>query len=275
MRGLAVALVVVLAAMGPARADIREGFDALNRGDYDTALRVFGELADQGDADAMFELGRMHSEGLGVTPDEESAAALFLRAARLGHTDAQVAIGYAYDFALGVAHDPAQAEEWYARAVEGGSLTALNNLAYSWAERDFRLDAALDMIKRVVAIEPEVASYLDTLGWVLFKQGKYEAAILPLCRASVLDSGHPEVALHFGDALWMIGHVARARAQWQHALDLSADGSMLSTSGVHYMGVQEREAWTAELRSRLAHGLSDAPVATPVELPRDCADLTS
>lgn len=273
-RMLTLAVVILLLVAVPARADLGEGYDALDRGDYEAALRIFGELAAANDADALYALGTMHADGLGVPADHRLAAEHFRRAAELGHAGGQVAIGYASDFALGVPHDPAQAERWYAKAMASGSITAMNNLAYSWAERNVRLDEAQPLIKRVLAVEPDNSSYLDTLGWILFKQGRYETSVIPLCRASVLEPGHPEVAIHFGDALWMIGQFARARAQWQRALDLSADPAALSRAGRDYMGIQD-ESWTADLRGRLANGLADLTIPTPVEMPRDCADLTS
>jgi TPR repeat protein len=203
------------------------------------------------------------------------AADYYRQASELGHSGAQVALGYAYDFALGVPHDRMQAEQWYARAMASGSVTGMNNLAYSWADQGIRLDEARNLIMQVLAVAPDEATFLDTLGWILFKQGKYEASLIPLCRASVLESGHPELTRHFGDALWMVGEFARARAQWEHALDLTADPAMLSESGRDFLGVQDIAAWTADLRARLAHGLTDDTIPATVEIPHACADLTS
>lgn len=77
----------------------------------------------------------------------------------------------------------------------------MNDLAYAWADRNVRLGEALSLITRVLTVGPDNASYLDTLGRILFKQGNHEAAAMPLSRASVLISDHPEVVIHFGDAL--------------------------------------------------------------------------
>lgn len=45
----------------------------------------------------------------------------------------------------------------------------MNDLAYAWADRNVRLGEALSLITRVLAVEPDNAFYLDTLGWFLFK----------------------------------------------------------------------------------------------------------
>jgi len=60
-------LLVVLAA--PAWADWDEGVAAYKRGDYATALREFRVLAEQGDAEAQFNLGLMYDKGQGVPQD--------------------------------------------------------------------------------------------------------------------------------------------------------------------------------------------------------------
>ena len=57
---------------------------------------------------------------------------------------------------------------------------ALNSLSYMLAERGMRLPEAVDLAQRAVKIEPDNPSYLDTLGWALFKQGKAEEAAEPL-----------------------------------------------------------------------------------------------
>ena len=50
-----------------AEADFQAGMDAYERGDYETALKKFLPLADQGDADAQYNLGAMYYDGTGCT----------------------------------------------------------------------------------------------------------------------------------------------------------------------------------------------------------------
>ncbi|MCH8040747.1 MAG: sel1 repeat family protein [Nitrospinae bacterium] len=58
--------------------------DAVERGDYDTALKEWRPLAEQGDATAQRNVGRMHFEGLGVPQDYREAAKWFRLAAEQG-----------------------------------------------------------------------------------------------------------------------------------------------------------------------------------------------
>jgi TPR repeat protein len=269
---LAIALFF-LAATAPALADVGEGYDALDRGDYATALRIFEDLAAANDAAAIYALGWMHADGVGVPRDERAAAALFTRGADLGQAEAQNALGYAYDFGLGLPVDPAAAQLWYGRAAAQGLLIAKNNLAYSWSEEGRNLEAALDLMREVLAGEPEHSAYLDTLGWIYVRLGRYGEAVPPLCRAAELEPGSPEIALHLGDALWQSGHAADARQAWQRALELQARPADLSKSGADYLAVQGGPAWRAMLETRIATGIPG--VAAPAPLPAACAVPTS
>jgi TPR repeat protein len=273
MRRAVLAVVLFLAIAAPALADVNEGYDALDRGDYATALRIFEDLAATNDAEAIYALGWMHADGVGVPQDERAAAALFARGANLGLAAAQNALGYAYDFGLGLPADHATAMRWYERAAEQGLLIAKNNLAYSWSEEGRNLETALDMMHEVRAGEPERATYLDTLGWIYFQLGRYGEAVPPLCRAAELEPGSPEVALHLGDALWRSGHAPEARQSWQRALDLQASPADLSRSGSDYLGIQDAPTWRAMLEARIASGIPGA--AEPDPLPAACAVPTS
>ena len=54
---------------------------------------------------------------------------------------------------------------------------ALNYLGYMLAERGERLDESVELIKRALAIDPDNGSYLDSLGWAYFKDGKLDLAV--------------------------------------------------------------------------------------------------
>lgn len=80
MSGLA-----VLALAAPALADVKDGVDAWSRGDYPAAVKEWQAPADQGDPDAMFNLGQAYRLGLGVTADASRAEYYYARAADAGH----------------------------------------------------------------------------------------------------------------------------------------------------------------------------------------------
>lgn len=96
-----------------------------------------------------------------------------------------------------------------------------NDLGYTWADRGEHLDRALRMVRLAVAAEPLNGAYLDSLGWVYYKMGRFDDARTYLSRAAQLRSGQDAVVQdHLGDAEYRLGDLAAARRQWQKALTL-------------------------------------------------------
>jgi tetratricopeptide (TPR) repeat protein len=94
---------------------------------------------------------------------------------------------------------------------------ALNYLGYMLADRNVRLEEAYDLIKRAVDLEPDNGAYLDSLGWVYFRQGKLDDARGLLERA-LERMPDPTVRDHLGDVYLKLGKTKEAIAQWQDSL---------------------------------------------------------
>jgi tetratricopeptide (TPR) repeat protein len=97
-----------------------------------------------------------------------------------------------------------------------------NDLGYLWAERDKNLDQAEIMTRRAVTQEPENGSYLDSLGWVLFKRGKVDEAIQTLEKAAKVKKSDATILDHLGDAYYRVGRSREARDSWRKAQELLA-----------------------------------------------------
>jgi TPR repeat protein len=97
-------------------------------GDYASALRLWRELAQQGDAPAQTRLGRMYRDGRGVLRDDQQAVEWFRKAAEKDNASAQTALGYMYQQGRGVAGDYNEALQWFRKAAEQGYAPAQNNL---------------------------------------------------------------------------------------------------------------------------------------------------
>lgn len=99
--------------------------------------------------------------------------------------------------------------------------TTLNNdLGYLYADRGKNLDKAKQMIQKALTDEPENGSYLDSMGWVLFKLGEYDEAIKYLEKAIENREGGDEVILdHLGDAYDKAGRSQDAIRVWTEALE--------------------------------------------------------
>ena len=110
------------------QADIQTGQDALNRGDYATAMREFQAAAKEGNAYAQVFIGTMYYQGEGVPQDYAQAAAWIRKAAEQGLAGAQYNLGQLYRLGQGVPQDYAQAASLYRKAAEQGYALAQTHL---------------------------------------------------------------------------------------------------------------------------------------------------
>ena len=116
-----------------------------------------------------------------------------------------------------IALDPANAAEAY------------NYLGYMWADHNMHLDEAEEMIKHALEIEPNNGSYLDSLGWVEFRKGKFDQALIDLLRAAKnIERDDPIVFEHIGDIYLKLDRVSEALGSWQKALALDPKNKKLA-----------------------------------------------
>lgn len=121
MRGLLLASLFIVSVASSASATVRAGVVAWQDGDPGKATAIWRPLAENGDADAAFNLGQAYRLGRGVPADSSSAKRWFERAAKSGHLDAQVSLGLLL-FDTG---DRSAALTWLGRAAERGDPRAM------------------------------------------------------------------------------------------------------------------------------------------------------
>ena len=105
---------------------------------------------------------------------------------------------------------------------------ALNSLGYMLAERGDRLEEAVTLLQRALKIEPGNPSYLDSLGWAYFQQGRLDLADAPLTEAAEKLQSNSVVQDHLGDLRYKQQRFADAAAAWERAL--SGDGQSVDKS---------------------------------------------
>ena len=93
---------------------------------------------------------------------------------------------------------------------------AYNALGYSYAERNERLPEARQLIEKALQLAPDDSFILDSLGWVLYRQGDLPGALQYLQRAYT-QRNDPEIAAHLGEVLWTLGRVDDARLTLREA----------------------------------------------------------
>ncbi len=110
--------------------------------------------------------------------------------------------------------------------VAPADARALNALGFMLTVHSERLDEAETLISKALALTPEEPSVIDSMGWLRFRQGRPNEAVSLLGKA--YDAfPDPEVAAHFGEALWATGDRARAEAVWGRALQATPDHPVL------------------------------------------------
>src|SRR5437660_10141657 len=114
----------------------------------------------------------------------------------------------------------ADAEEQFKKVVASDPehASALNYLAYMLADQNTKLEEALGYIKRAVDLDPANGAYLDSLGWAYFRLGKYELAEDNLLKASQKINTDPTVHDHLGDLYQKTGRLKLAATNWERAL---------------------------------------------------------
>ncbi len=95
---------------------------------------------------------------------------------------------------------------------------ALNALGYTLADQTDRYQEALDYIQRALALQPDAAAILDSMGWVQYRLGNYAEALRYLRRA-MEKLPDPEIAAHLGEVLWVLGEREEARKVWKDAVE--------------------------------------------------------
>lgn len=152
-------------------------------------------------------------------------------------------------FGRGVAHersknwDKAEADMLKALELQPDQPLVLNYLGYSWVDMNRNLERGTKMIERAVALRPNDGAIVDSLGWALYRQGRYDDAVIQLERAVELKGGDPVITDHLGDAYWRVGRREEARFQWRRAL-----------------GLKPEQELALQVQRKLDHGLD--PVAT-------------
>jgi tetratricopeptide (TPR) repeat protein len=136
-------------------------------------------------------------------------------------------------YARGIAYERGKqwprAEADFLKALElrPDQPLVLNYLGYTWVDMGMRLDEARRMIQRAVELRPNDGYIVDSLGWVLYRLGRFPEAVSQLERAVELRPEDPLINDHLGDAYWRVGRHAEARFQWRRALNLKPEADLI------------------------------------------------
>ena len=117
-----------------AHADFQDGMDAYDRGDYASAYKEWRPLAEQGNAEAQFRMGRLY-DYVQQYQDLQETIRWYRLAAEQGLPAAQNSLGLRYSIGRGVPHDYKEAVRWWRLAAEQEFAEAQYWLGVSYEEK--------------------------------------------------------------------------------------------------------------------------------------------
>ena len=132
-------------------------------------------------------------------------------------------------FTRGIAHertgqwDLAEADFRTALELKPDQPTVLNYLGYSLLELQTDLEEALALIERAAEQRPDAGHIIDSLGWGLYRLGRYAEAVPHMEKAAEHLPTDPIVNDHLGDVYWAVGRHREAEFQWHRALSFFTD----------------------------------------------------
>tara|TARA_R100001440_G_scaffold26791_14_gene44032 strand:+ start:31538 stop:33286 length:1749 start_codon:yes stop_codon:yes gene_type:complete len=120
----------------------------------------------------------------------------------------------------------AEADLRYIVEAQPENAVALNALGYILTSDDSRLDEAMTLLEKAHQLEPENPAILDSIGWAHFKLGNMEKA-LEYLRQAYAAFPDPEVAAHFGEALYVNGEQDQAEVIWNRGQEDNPDDTLI------------------------------------------------
>ena len=122
-----------------------------------------------------------------------------------------------------------KSDKIYLKLIDADSSDsqAFNNYAYSLVERNVELNRALNFAKKAIALEPENASYLDTIGWIYFKLDDLKKAKSYLEASVKIADDNAVVLEHLGDVFMKANQPLDAKEFYKRALELDSDNERL------------------------------------------------
>lgn len=187
-----------------------------------------------------------------------AAAKAFTETAKLAETRAPELLDDQFHFAWGVALERSGQFDEAARQFEASikltppedpprAASTMNYLGYMWLDRGQHLDRAETLIRKANEMDPGNAAFIDSLGWLLFKQGKFTEALPELLKAEELlrkeqpdpEPGDAEIFDHIAQAYDKLGQRQKALDYWKRALDVQPEVQAIRERAEKELGLQK------------------------------------
>ena len=125
-------------------------------------------------------------------------------------------------------YDNADEDLINALAINPEDAYLLNYLAYSWLERNYKINEAIEMLEKAYSFKSNDPYIIDSIGWAYYLIDNYLKAEKFLKRAVELMPNDPIVNDHYGDILWKLNRKIQARYFWGNVLKMDdAEAEMI------------------------------------------------
>lgn len=125
--------------------------------------------------------------------------------------------------------------------IDPNHVQGMNYLAFTWAEMGVELPEAEKLARKASELEPHDGYVLDTLGWVLFKQSRYNEAVKVLEAAHKAQGTVAVIAEHLGDAYYKQAMVDKAKTMYRKAVDLETDKRKIQEIRAKITAIEKQE----------------------------------
>lgn len=192
----------------------------------DEALAVVERYVEEGSFERLFTAGQFFSNPEGFS----LAAPYFRRAVESPQAAENDELRADAHFMLGQALERTGDLEGAARefravlAIREDDSTAMNYLGYMWVDAERNVDEGYELIQRAVDMEPDNGAYADSLGWALYRLGRFAEAQRELERAIELSPDNATILEHLGDVYRALGERDRAVDAYEKAVALEEQG---------------------------------------------------
>ena len=140
---------------------------------------------------------------------------------------------------------------------------AYNYLAYMWAEKGIKLDQAFKYVSKALKINPNSGAFLDTLGWIYYRNEQYKEALEQINHAAEIIPDDPTILDHLGDVFDKLGDEQQALPHWKRSFLMDPDntkvGEKLTQHGVDLEPLRKQ---AAELKQKK---LEEKKAASPAQ----------
>lgn len=210
-----------------------------NKGRLSEAIEVIeGALKERKDQSQLYA---MYASLMDEGGDYQKAITMLTEAVEKFPENAQLRFYYGTLFDRTGKKDRVVVEMKKVLELDPKHIQAMNYLAFTWAEANVQLEEAEKLARSALAIDPKDGYIMDTLGWILYKQGRFNEAVKVLEAAFKHQSSVSVIAEHLGDAYYRHQMIEKAKKMYIKAADLETDAKKVEQLRAKITAIEKQQ----------------------------------